>query len=1037
MTQSEPNFPSSDAAKELEFLDDEEILALAEALKIGAVGESANRDDPVARGLELIRLAMEHPSGSETNIESGRRHSETPSDRRQWTEELPQTIGRFSIRAEIGRGGFGIVVLASDPVLNRLVALKVPRLQGLFSRESRIRFEREAKAVAMLSHPGIVPLFETDLDGPIQYIAFGHVPGESLSAFLERRGRVSSSLAARIVARLAEAVAHAHQRGVVHRDLKPANILIESGSEDARVSDERLVESLKIADFGLAKFVDPNSAGITREGAMLGTPSYMAPEQAAGREDLIGPVSDVYGLGAILYELLTGRPPFREATAAATMRAVEQQPPASIRRLASKVPRDLEAICLKCLEKSPRNRYGGAMDLAADLHRWLAGEAVKARPVGASGRLLRWCCRNPTLAAALGVTFASLGSGLAITLYQQQQLRNQIAAIGAEKSRADAQTERAFQSERATLEAMNEIRRQKAIADDHYAISHAVRGFLYADLLGQGDPVQQLSSLQRLRNMGIEDFQFSPNPTLNELLTRVLPQLEPERLEERFPGQEVVHAELLATVGEVLLRQNLHQEAVGLLERARTLRRQLLEQDDLVLLRTESLLAEAWKHLGQWDNATELYQLVRERYSNLNPVSAETLRSRRALAELLILRGQSDEAIVEYQAILQTARESHALDSTIRHEAVMDLAVTLINSNQITDAIGVLRAELPAIETDKPIENRNDLEARRLLALALVRSNEVKRALPLLTRVVAADQEFIGSQHPDALRSRLTLAEALYRSGDSAQAIVVFSQVRDEAATSYGDRSTIFLNATNNLATIHWKQGRLEQSIPLFEQVCELAVDRFGANHRSTLYYQANLAVNYRDAERFDDAIPLLRVAAEASTKFPNLEWTNKELFMACFRSGRLADAEDFSREWIQRVESKQDRPTGTSALAAHTSLGRVLLALNRPTEAEAALRLAIDAANNNAQPLSRRYWPLEEARALLGLSVAQQGRSGEALELLTPACESLVARKDDIPQASQKSLGALFEDYSRVLESAGESELAARWNETASLWKK
>jgi tetratricopeptide (TPR) repeat protein len=320
-------------------------------------------------------------------------------------------VAGYELVEEIGRGGMGVVYRAVQQSLKRPVALKMILAGAHAGPEERARFRTEAEAAARLIHPNIVQIYEVGEQDGCLFLAMELVDGVGLDKHFGGRPAPPRQ-AAQLVKTVARAMHEAHRRGIVHRDLKPANILLVSGrvvsgewSENARNSPLTTQHSPltpKVADFGLAKLLD-GSARHTPTTAFLGTPSYMAPEQALGRGRDIGPTTDVYALGAILYELLTGAAPFEGETAAATVELVRSQDPTPPRRRQPSVPRDLEIICLKCLHKEPGKRYASAEALADDLQRFLAGEPIQARPAAAAERLLKWARRRPAIAMLIGL----------------------------------------------------------------------------------------------------------------------------------------------------------------------------------------------------------------------------------------------------------------------------------------------------------------------------------------------------------------------------------------------------------------------------------------------------------------------------------------------------------------------------------------------------------------------------------------------------------------------------------------------------------
>ena len=311
-------------------------------------------------------------------------------------------FGDYEILREIARGGMGVVFRARQVSLNRPVALKMI-LAGQLADDTDVRrFYTEAEAAANLDHPGIVPIFEVGQHEGQHYFSMGFVEGKSLSQRLAE-GPLSSREAAELMLKVAEAIEYAHQRGVIHRDLKPANVLLDQNGNP------------RVTDFGLAKKLEGDS-GLTGSGQVMGTPSYMPPEQAGGKRGEVGPAADVYSLGATLYALVTGRPPFQASTAMDTVMQLIDDEPVPPRRLNPSIPRDLETIILKCLDKEPGKRYDTAANLAGDLRRFLNREPILARPVSQAERAWRWCRRNPFLASAIGSTAAAIAAVVVLSL---------------------------------------------------------------------------------------------------------------------------------------------------------------------------------------------------------------------------------------------------------------------------------------------------------------------------------------------------------------------------------------------------------------------------------------------------------------------------------------------------------------------------------------------------------------------------------------------------------------------------------------------
>ena len=381
---------------------------------------------------------------------------------KEGSASIPKQIKNYDILGVLGRGGMGVVYKARQRGLNRMAALKMILSGGHASNEDILRFQTEAEAVAKLQHPNIVQIFEVSESEGHPFFSLEYVDGGTLAGKLSNNP-LPARQAAELVEPLARAMFYAHENGILHRDLKPGNILLT------------LTGTPKITDFGLAKHMGDDSSNNTGTGSILGTPAYMAPEQAEGKIRELGPGVDIYALGSVLYHALTGRPPFVGETVLDTLQQVKNDDPVPPSRLQPKVPPDLETICLKCLQKEPRKRYETAQDLADDLLRFLKNEPIKARPIGVVERALKWARRRPQVAALLGaLLFVIVGGflGMFALWVRAEGLRtsaekNEARALDEEKRAKDAESEVKVSLERSkrTLYAAEMNLAQDAIKD--------------------------------------------------------------------------------------------------------------------------------------------------------------------------------------------------------------------------------------------------------------------------------------------------------------------------------------------------------------------------------------------------------------------------------------------------------------------------------------------------------------------------------------------------------------------------------------------
>ncbi|MGO9921245.1 MAG: protein kinase domain-containing protein, partial [Isosphaeraceae bacterium] len=555
-------------------------------------------------------------------------------------------IAGYQILEVLGIGGMGIVYKARHERLDRFVALKMIRA-GLSARpEDVARFESEAKAVAAIEHSNIVKIFEIGEHDGLPYFSLEYLSGGSLAQKIGGKPQPVDE-AARIVEVLARAMYVAHENKVIHRDLKPGNVLFAADG------------TLKISDFGLVKRLESDS-GQTRSGSILGTPSYMAPEQARGENQAVGPAADQYALGAILYELLTGRPPFQGTSALDTLDMVRTREPVPPSQLQPKTPRDLETICLKCLEKEVPRRYPDVLALAEDLRRFRAGETILARPVSDAERLWRWCLRNPrvaSLTAAVVLLLAVVAAGTAIaavTVSRQLQARDKARAEAVAAAWAANEQNRGAVDSQVDLIGLidRQLRFVPAIQDVREQILDKASERLEA-------AAQAMTDLRRVVKWAPEDEERNWRSLARARSTRGRLLLSrnqvPDAMAQFRQAEEMIARLATADPENLDLRVNwsrierqlgdVSMNRLGDTEGAQRYLRRAIEisraclakKPDLDVAKSElanslGFLAGSELMLGHLETARELYReeiAVRESFS---PAEAEKLESRRELA---------------------------------------------------------------------------------------------------------------------------------------------------------------------------------------------------------------------------------------------------------------------------------------------------------------------------------------------------------------------------------------------------------------------
>jgi tetratricopeptide (TPR) repeat protein len=774
-------------------------------------------------------------------------------------------FGDYEIVREIARGGMGIVFQARQISLGRPVALKMI-LAGQLANETDVRrFYTEAEAAANLDHPGIVPIFEVGQHEGQHFFSMGFVQGQSLSLRLAG-GPLPIREAAELIRRVSEAIEYAHQRGVIHRDLKPANILLDQNGNP------------RVTDFGLAKRLQTES-DLTGSGQIMGTPSYMPPEQAGGKRGSVGPAADVYSLGATLYALLTGRPPFQATSAMDTVLMVISDEPVPPRRLNTSIPRDLETICLKCLEKEPGKRYATAAVLAEDLRRYLAGEPITARPVGPAERSWRWCKRNPWLAGALGSAAALLVAVVGVQARANSQLRS-----------ANAETQAAL------------------------ARSEAVGTFL------------------------VEAFR-SPDPSQDGRNIKVADVLEKaaEKLDKEFAGSQATKGYLLDVLGTTYAGLGLYDRAVSLFTKAAAVSELALGSDHPDTLASRGNLAVAYERAGRTSEAIALdEETLKLREAKLGPDHPNTLMSRNNLAIDYFDAGRLSEAIVLEEATLRLREAKLGSDHLDTLYSRHNLAMYYQNAGRMSEAIALDEATLKLREALLGPDHPDTLKSRNNLAIAYRKAGRLLEAIALDEGTLRLREAKLGYDHPDTLNSRGNLALDYGDGGSLSEAIALHEATLELQEVKLGIDAGDTLRNRIHLAIDYEEAGGSREPISLQEERLKLCEAKSGPNHPSTLQSRNNLAQAYESIGRWVEAERLYR---ETSARRRNSDHPDAGLLAGdlvglgrlLLRQSRWAEAEPLLRKSLDI----RNLAGGRGRYHALNLLGGALLGQGRYVDAE------------------------------------------------------------------------------------------------------
>jgi serine/threonine protein kinase len=649
------------------------------------------------------------------------------------------------------------------------------------------------------------------------------------------RGRAYFQAVARLGIQAAKAMDHAHQMGVVHRDVKPGNLLVETASPltaaGAGVGSEGL--RLWVTDFGLAHC--QSQADPTLTGDLVGTLRYMSPEQALAKRVVIDHRTDIYSLGATLYELLTLRPAFAGSDRQELLRQIAFEEPAAPRRTDRAIPAELETVVLKALAKNPTERYATAQELADYLRRFLNHEPVRARRPTAVQRLRKWCRRHQAAVTAAVVTAAGfvvlLAVAAAVSIWQVLRATEAEAAALAERDKALAEKRR---------------------ADEQAAIAQEVNDFLQQDLLRHASSWEQA------------DRQFVPEPnlTVKEALNRAA-----KRIGGRFRKRPLVEAAIRQAIGETYIGVGKAATAIRHLKYSLALRKATLGPDHPDTLASMHNLARAYRDAGQWRKALLLYeQALAKRSAKFGPDHPDTLLSMNSLANAYRGAGRLAKALPLLKHVLAKRKQKFGSDHRLTLVTMDDLALAYGTAGQLGKALAFNEQVLAKMKATLGADHPNALTSMHNLAVAYLHAGQWK-ALPLFEQTLTKMKETFGPDHPNTLHSMENLALTYLEVGQIGRAAALHTRVLAKRTTKLGPDHPDTLTSMDNLANAYRAAGQLRKALALYEQVVAKRQATLGPDHRDALASLHNQAIAYRDAGQRAKALGLRPGAGEAEGK--------------------------------------------------------------------------------------------------------------------------------------------------------------------------